>query len=118
MTYISNKEYLALQASIHKNLHRCCIFLDQMGFLDKRQEHIGYSKTNLHFFKVLFFLQCVSSHEYNRVVLLSKTSLSQTADVLISPHCSAKPVLTEPYGWIGISEVPAFRGIQAFSCQV
>lgn len=50
MTYISNKEYLALQASIHKNLHRCCIFLDQMGFLDKRQEHIGYSKTNLHFF--------------------------------------------------------------------
>lgn len=49
MTYFYNKEYLALQAWILKNLHRCCMVLDQMGLIDNRQEHIGYSKTNLHF---------------------------------------------------------------------
>lgn len=38
---------------------------------------------------------------------LSKPSVIQAADVLISPRCSAKPVLTEPYGWIDISKVPA-----------
>lgn len=26
LTYFYNKEYLVLQASIHKNLHRCCKF--------------------------------------------------------------------------------------------
>lgn len=35
-----------------------------MGFLDKRQEHTGYSKTKPKFLKIFLFPQHVCSHEY------------------------------------------------------
>lgn len=49
---------------------------------------------------------------------LSTTSVRQAADVQISLPLSAKPVHATPYRQVDNSDVPAFRGVRAFSCQI
>lgn len=60
-----------------------------MGFLDKRQEHTGYSKTKPKFLKIFFFLPSMfvlMNTSMESCTSVSKTNTRQTSDVLISSH--------------------------------